>query len=381
MNRAFEAGESKDINLKTAQMVQLISEIGPDIPEIARRLGQFKESVRYRYKEKILNKGFAIQAIVDYSRLGLRHLEMFVGFSEEFREHAQTILIAMSELCYVSGFEKIFPTGDYMVGADVPEEFVDEYMDFILGLRQKGLFSHVNVHTFDWFRRIPMRTQFYDFSAGRWDFDWSTRTAGGFDTTAYTPSERGRFDLLDLLILKELYIDASRPLIEISRKLGENYKKLAWHYNKHVKSGLIKGYTLRWPGTKYNFKVERALHRQHRYFWIDLLVRNLSEVERMELVSKVNRLPFVWAEAGGRDYFAQFAFPVDFLTEAMQHLESILGPVRDRAELHMPDQTSALAFTISYKRYNQKSQRWTFDAPALQSRFAELILKIKESRG
>jgi len=38
----------KDVNTRTAQLVQLLTEIGPDIPEIARRLGQFKESVRYR---------------------------------------------------------------------------------------------------------------------------------------------------------------------------------------------------------------------------------------------------------------------------------------------------------------------------------------------
>ena len=37
----------------------MITEMGPNISEIARRLGQFKESVRYRYKEKLLNKVLA----------------------------------------------------------------------------------------------------------------------------------------------------------------------------------------------------------------------------------------------------------------------------------------------------------------------------------
>ena len=37
-----------DVNTKTAQLVQLLVEIGPEIPEIARKLGQYKESVRYR---------------------------------------------------------------------------------------------------------------------------------------------------------------------------------------------------------------------------------------------------------------------------------------------------------------------------------------------
>ncbi len=363
-------------------MVQLISEIGPDIPEIAKRLGQFKESVRYRYKSKILDKGFAVQALIDYAKLGLRHIEMVIRFADQFEEHAQAILTAMSDLCYVSGFEKVFPKKDYIVGADVPEELVDEYIGFMNWLCRKGLFTHMDVHTFDWFRRIPMRTQFYDFNAGRWDFDWSSNPSGRLEMAAYVKSERAKFDFTDLVILKELYIDATRSLVEISRKLGENYKRLVWHYNTHVLGlGLIKGFTVRWPGTKYDYKIDKVLHRQHRYFWIDLIVRGLSEVERMDLTSKINRLPFVWAEAGGKDYFVQLAFPVDFFTEAMQYIETILGRTRNRAELYIPDQTTALAFTISYKLYDQNAHKWVFDAAALENNFAELILEIKERRG
>lgn len=121
-------------------MVQLISEIGPDIPEISRRLGQFKESVRYRYKEKILNHGFAVQASIDYEKLGLKHFEMVVDFSKDSREYAQSIMAAMSDICYIAGFEKLFPKGDYLVRADVPGEFVDQFKNFINALWRKGLF-------------------------------------------------------------------------------------------------------------------------------------------------------------------------------------------------------------------------------------------------
>ncbi len=375
-------GSRKDVNVRTAQLVQLLSQIGPDIPEIARRLGQFKESVRYRYKTKILDKGFAVQAVVDNEKLGLRHLEMVVDFADDIREYVQPILIAMSELCYISGFEKIFPTSRYVARADVPAEHVPGYIGLIEALQQKGLFSSVDIHVFDWFRRIPMRAQFYDFNAGRWDYDWSAKAMGEYDTGAYTPSEKGSFDYLDLLILKELHLDASRSLVEISTKLKENYKKLAWHYGTHILgSKLVKGYTLRWPGTKYDYKVDRVLHRQHRYFWTDVIVSDPSKVERMGLMSEVNKLPFLWAEAGGKDYFAQLAFPVDFFTEAMQRLERVLGPVRDRAKVYLPDQTDALAFSLSYKLYDRESKRWTFDASTLQSKFDELVLKIRERGG
>src|SRR3989442_6905891 len=75
----------KDVNTRTAQLVQLLTEIGPDIPEISRRLGQFKESVRYRYKEKIVNRGFAVQAAVDHEKFGLRRVIFVVDFAPQYK--------------------------------------------------------------------------------------------------------------------------------------------------------------------------------------------------------------------------------------------------------------------------------------------------------
>ena len=380
---ALEPGRrTEQVNVSTVRLAELIAQIGPDIPEIARRLGQYKESVRYRYKEKILNHGFAVQASIDYEKIGLRHVEMVVDFSKEFRDYAQSVLAAMSDICYVAGFEKLFPKGDYFVRADVPEEFVEAFEDFLDALRRKGIFESIEVHVFDWFRRIPMRARFYNFEAGIWDFDWTSQSKVDAGSAAYAPSRRTRFDYVDLFILKELYIDASRPLVEISKKLGTNYKVLAWHYRTHVLGrGLIKSYTIRWPGTKYDFKADRALHRQHRYFWVDLLAKDLSDVERMEVMAGGGSLPFLWAEASGKDYFAQFAFPVDFYTEAMQRLEEVLKPVRERSVLYFPDQTNALSFVISHGLFDQEAKKWTFDQISLEGRFDELMLKIREKEG
>jgi len=307
---------------------------------------------------------------------------MVVDFSKEFRDYAQSVLAAMSDICYVAGFEKLFPKGDYFMRADVPEEFVEPFKDFLDALRRKGVFESIEVHVFDWFRRIPMRAQFYNFEAGIWDFDWTSQSRVDVESAAYVPSRKTKFDYVDLFILKELYIDASRPLVEISRKLRTNYKVLAWHYRTHVLGrGLIKSYTIRWPGTKYDFKADRALHRQHRYFWVDLLAKDLSDVERMGVMASVGSLPFLWAEASGKDYFAQFAFPVDFYTEAMQCLQEILRPVRERAALYFPDQTNALSFVISHGLFDREAKKWTFDQTSLEGRFDELMLKIREKEG
>ena len=378
--QARKARAGVDANSKTVQLAELLTQIGPDINEISRRLGQYKESVRYRYQERILGKGIAVQAAIDHGKLGLKRVVFIVDFSDEYERYAQSILIAMSDLCYVTGFERVMPEGSYVVNASVPEEFMNEYFDFLKALESKGLIRCVKMLAFDWFRTVPMRAKFYDFDTGRWNFEWSN--LGKPDVWEYKPSTRIRFDYTDLLIVKELRIDATQTLVEMAPKFGIGYKKLAWHFNTHVKQrGLVRGYTLNWMGTRYDFKLEKALHRKHRYFAIDMLAEGLSDVERMELMSKSNALPFLWAEAGGKNYWAQFVFPLDNMVEAYQYLTSSVGPVRNRVRLLVADQTNALTFTISYKLFDQKRRAWTFNYEELLRKFTDLILKIKQGAG
>jgi DNA-binding Lrp family transcriptional regulator len=369
---------SDDTNTRTAQLVKLISEIGPDIPEISRRLGQFKESVRYRYKEKLLDKGLAVQAMVDYEKLGLRRLELIVDFAPEFRRYSQTIMVAMSELCYVVSFMKMFPRGTYVMAASVPAEYVDDFAKLMDILYQKGLFSDVRIHYFDWFRNMPMQAQFYDFDSGRWEYDWSKKADVNPAQFSLDNPAPARFDYVDLLILKELQADATRSMVEVSSKVRVNYKVLAWHLATHiVPRGLVRGYVVRWPGTRYDYKVDKALQRQHRYSWVDVMATGLTKPESMQLASRMSALPFVWSQAGGRDYFAELVLPVDFLTEALQRVQEILLPVRDRAELYMMDQTDALGFSIGYKLFDQDTKKWSFNSKEMEGRFGEMILKIK----
>ncbi len=372
----------RDINTRTAQLVQLLTEIGPDIPEIARRLHQFKESVRYRYKEKILNRGFAVQAVMDHERLGLKRIVFVADFSKEYRQYAAAILSAMNELCYVMHFSKTLPEGLFVVNASVPNEHVQSFIQFINSLKEKGLFSSVKVFPFEWVRLQPMRAEFHDFDTGRWDFDWSSATNPDTNAASYVPSQRTKFDYTDLLILKELHMDANKSLTEIAEKLKINYKKLAWHHMTHVLGNhLIKSYRVNWMGTRYDYKIEKALHRKHRYLPIDLIVTDVSDYERMELMSKANRLPFLWGEACGKHYYAEFAFPVDAITEALQYLENLVSPVRDRAVYYVMDYTNSLGFTVSYQLYDENQRRWAFNSAELSSRFDNMLVKIKEGTG
>ena len=371
-----------EVNERTASLVQLLTQIGPDVPEIGRRLGEFKESVRYRYKAKILERGITVQAIPDHEKLGLRRVIMIVEFSDTYARYAPSLMAAMNELCYIVGFAKTLPGGSYIVDASVPKELVDGFLGVMHKLKEKGLFTSLEAFTFDWYRNPPMRAALYDFDTARWDYDWSTAGAPDFEAAAYMPSGRQKFDSTDLLILKELHIDANQSLTSVSSKIGVNYKKLAWHYNNHVvPRGLIKTYRLNWMGTSYDYATERAHQRSHRYFLVELLVRQTHGAELMALRAKINALPFLWAEAVGECYDAQIAFPLDFMNEGLQFLATVLEPFRSRAEYFVIDQTNALSFTLSHQLYDGTTGRWELDEAEVLSRYDEVLLRIREGRG
>ena len=371
--------EPTNVNEKTAQIVKMVCELGPDIPEISRRLGQFKESVRYRYKEKILNRGFAVQASADHEKVGLRRMIVLLDFAPDYAQFAESILTSMHELCFLVGFVRTLPKGFFIANFSVPRDSVNDLTLFLKSMQERGMFSKLEVLDFEWFRNAPMKAEYYDFDTGRWDFDWSAGSGRDYEAAKYAPATEGKFDQVDLLLIKELQIDANKSLKEIADSLKINYKKLAWHYSAHVlERKLISGYSVNWMGTSYDYGRDKALHRQHHYFALQLVVKGVSEFESMSLRQEMDRLPYLWSESVGRNYSAEFAFPVDFVVEGLQYLTRALVPFKDRAEVLILDQSEAISFTIPYYRYDPAKKAWTFDLPELTRKFDMLILQIKK---
>jgi len=96
----------------------------------------------------------------------------------------------------------------------------------------------------------------------------------------------------------------------------------------------------------------------------------------MQLMANISRLPFVWLEAGGQNYFAQIAFPMETMTEGLGFIKEAISPVREKATWHFMDQTNALRFSIMPKLYNQETKKWVFNQPELLSKFDRLVLEI-----
>ena len=368
----------EDTNSRIAAMVKLLTEYGPQINRIAREVRIHKETARYWYKERLLKKGYTMTAVPNYEKLGLERVVALAEFSGKFIPYADAILMAMSELSYLSSFAKTLTEDSYSIQANVPREFINDWIRFMQALKQRGVFDSIQVAPFEWVRVVPMRSELYDFENDSWQYDWASKPKVEPNSASFSPSERGKFDQIDLALIKQFQIDPETTLFAVSPKLQVNYKTLSWHYRVHVVgNNLVRGYLVNWAGTRYDSKLEKAFHRRHRYMWVELLARGLTENERMELMAKVNRLPFVWLEAGGQNYFAQIAFPSEMITEALGFIKEVVSPIKQKATWHFMDQANALRFSIVPSLYSQEQKKWNFDQVELLNRFDKLVLEIK----
>ena len=369
--------EPREINAKIAEFVKLVNEVGPDIPLIAKRMGEHKESVRYWFK-KLLKQGIVIQPAVNFERLGLARVVVVADFAPEYESQAEPILIAMSQLCYVQSFVKTLPEGHYIIKGTVPIESVSSWIEMMRRLGEEGLFTSLEFSTYDWARNAPMKSDLYDFEAGRWEFEWSS-PAKVYPDALEGPSPKDQVDRIDLEIIRRLQRDETKPLSEIQKETGINYKTLSFHHRKHVLGRqMLKGHKVNWIGTGYNAESDRGKHKRHTYQPIDIILRDITPGERATVMGLTNALPFLWFEACGRSsYYAQLVFPTDTISEAMQFLARALLPVKDRARWFMADQKHSLAFSLEPRLYDSESRTWTFNQAEILGKFEQLLMQIK----
>ena len=254
----------------------------------------------------------------------------------------------------VAGFAKTLPDAYYVLNASVPTECLDSWLEFMLSLKAMGVFKSIESVTLDWVRNVPMWAEHFNFETGTWEFDWTSKRVNP-NAHEVPAMERSRYDSIDLAIIAQLQLDANSSVKQMASKSGVNYKTLWYHYRTHVLArGLIAGYIINWTGNRYDAKAEKILTKKHRYLFVNLIANGLSAGERAGLMEKVNRTPFVLLEGSStKAYFAQMAFPSEEVTDALEFLQGVVGPIRSKVKWFHMDQSHqppVLAATLELRR-------------------------------
>src|SRR5436309_14207614 len=225
-----------------------------------------------------------------------------------------------------------------------------------------------------------MKVRYLDFSAGRWDFDWSA-IVNEKKKIRLATSSRGavKYDYEDLLLLEELQVDATQSLGDISRELKMPYPQVYNHYSHITEKEQILCYRIMWPATGPRSQEEmKGWQQHHAHLGLEFLVRNSTESEHRELLTKMERLPFMWSIGAGRGNFHSSLFiPLEYYSETFQYLSEALVKSRGRTEFYFGDQANALSFTIPTQLYDKETDAWTNNVDDTLAKFKNLVLKVE----
>ncbi len=367
----------RGLNEELVIMARCLAEVGPNVNEIARRTGQFKETVRYRYHRFFLEKGVTVHAVMSYPKLGFKRLVLIAKLAPACEANARLIFSALSDLCYLRSFTRVMLSGDYLIHVAVPSELAEGCAAVYTALQEAGLFTELEILEFEEMRNPPMKPECFDFMRGTWSFDWGSARAKETKLPLSVMPKVEKYDRIDLLILKEMDIDAGRTLVKMAENVQVNLNALEFHYREHVKArGLIKGYRLVWQGTHYDFERERAVSRKDVYIELTLLLKGATQGEVAELMLLLNKTPFLWSEAYGSAYCAEVFLPNYAYIEFLEHVEEFASRVGEKLQVFVMDQSQAIRFVLSHSLFDGVSRKWNLNATAVVDALGSLAPSV-----
>ncbi len=359
-------------------IAKTVAEFGPNPNTIAKVVGQKKETVRYRYNTFILKRGMAVQAVPDYQRLGLKRAMVLITFKPPFSEQPQQVVDVLNKAGHATGYEKVFMENKYLLSFAVPTNQVWLLTNLLTKLESAGV---IELHKIMWYtasRSNPMKVEYYDFLTQSWSFDFLNHKIKQESWAKFSdPSE---IDSTDLLILKELMIDANTPLTAIAKKLGINYEKLVWHYNKHVKAnGLIATYRIGWTMAQYHEDSAKTTQRIHKYIPVAVLIPDVSKRGAGDLMESIEGLPFLYFEASGDGYYGLLYIPHEMYIDVLKRLAPLMTQCEGAIQ-YILDDSSAGQFTFTYQLFDQKSKSWVFDTELVIEKVLEIASKPSQHK-
>lgn len=367
-----EGPPGHDRNSELSRLVALLTQFGPNVNEVAAKLGVYKETARYWYKHFLVERRISLRAVPNYRKLGLDRLIVIASFPPSFQPHAKTIFSLLHECCYLKEVEQIPVEGRFIIHVAVPAELAETCADLFRKLERMEVLSRLEIHRFSWVRTPPMMSDHYDFRKGVWTYDWPAHRK--VPLVPVPDMEKERYDKADLLILSELQEDPSRSLREMAHRFRIGYRKLVWHHRKHVRGqGLIDGYALDWRAAQPSGEHGSG----NRYLPIRVILSGADEGTRIRLTALMQRLPFLWFEASGsEDYFASLYLPLETFNEFLSRLKS-LQTHEPTLRFFITDQTSAEDYGVSYHLFHGPSKEWQLDEPDVIKKFENLKVQVK----
>jgi hypothetical protein len=305
------------------------------------------------------DQGISVSPFVDTTALGLQRYRVFFRMSNpKLAEDVKPFFGGLHQSAGLAYYYRSLLSHKFDTEFAIPMGTQDELRRLLQMLEESKMIEAPEMHRVDWRDILMVKTQFFDFTTGEWDVDFS-RLAGDPSVRIPKPAENVRFDYTDLLIIKEVQMNAWAKVVDIAKKTKIPERDVAYHLNKHVLGRKqISSFRFRWIGTK------EALAK-HSVFSMNFLFRDISAEDSRHAMSIFTANPFTWNHlyTSDRIYLVETLIPIDQLPEVTQYLSGRLRSVGlTPTEVYYPDWNCVSGYTIPYMLYDQSDREWKFTA-------------------
>lgn len=321
------------------------------------------ETLRFRMLN-LHEQGITVFPMVAVERLGLRRKRVSFQLSQDF-ENLKPFFAGLHQKAGLTYYSCSLFTRFFNCEFAIPEEKDAEFNRFLRSLHEMKLISDHSTHEIFWKEILMMNTKFYDYQEKEWSVDFS-RLSGDPSFVASEKmipkdvnigSRKKKVDLLDLLIIKELQLNAWVKTIEISRQLNVSDRDVAYHFDKHVfGKGLVPSFRFRWVGTK-------DAWLKHAITPIEMEFQGLNENAIRYTISVLTSIPFTWNAMRTEDQLlCQMMIPTNQLPETLRYVSEnltklgIVSPV-----IRFVDWQRTSSYTVPYLMF-EKGVGWKFNA-------------------
>lgn len=360
--------------LKKEQMykiVEAIKEVGPrNISEIARITRLPIETVRYKIKKQLKEKGITIRASINYGKIGLRRYWLNLYFTDRGERRAAEMLNLLAMRGYLTYYARTLPKRIYVAMVTLPPRFKGEYIKMLDELVNMDVLANYDMWEMAWLRHISMRQEYFDFDKGEWAIDWSKIEKEPIRIEEM-PIEKieTRVDKIDLLILAYLQANSFLSLSKIARMLNKNPKKLRYHYTEHVlKRGLINKYVVYWTSIG-----------QGRALWMFFQFTDLDKKRLLQLENTFHKIPFIFLDGVSVScsfYLVGLIASLKHYLNTLQFASAALSETPYNSELMIVDLSFVRTFSLPFEMFDDEKREWVFDKQLVLEPARQILLRL-----
>lgn len=328
-----------------------------NLNEISRSLHLPYQTVRFRINN-LKEHGLGVLAIPDFEKLGLERVRAFFKLSRSIKD-VKPFFGGLHQSAGLKIYARMMDQHIFDCEFAIPAGSLPELERLFEKLEQMKLVDDARLKRILWKNVPTFKSQYFDYSKGEWDVDFSKLTGDPKSIQIPTRSRPARIDYKDLLLIKELELNPWIKTIDLSRKVELQVGDVTYHLNNHVLAdGLIKSFRLKWDGTK-----EAWL--KHSIVPTTYVFDHLSDEDARHAMSILTSLPFIWSHLMTEDgtYLAETLIPVPQYSEVRQYISNHLRDVDlSPSQVLEKDWSCLSTFTIPRLLFDRNEGTWSFNA-------------------